>query len=157
MYQSADRPLSLEDARLQLRGLMQGEPDLIANCANFTALLAAQFSDINWLGVYLRQGDELVLGPFQGLPACVRIPLGSGVCGTAAAENRTLVVPDVHEFPGHIACDARSRSELVVPLRRDGEPVGVLDIDSPLRARFDPETVRYAEVMAGDFCALQFP
>lgn len=149
-------PLTLEDARLQLRGLMQDEPDLVANCANFTALLASQFDDINWLGVYLRRGDELVLGPFQGLPACVRIPLGRGVCGVAAAEDRTLVVPDVHAFPGHIACDIRSRSELVVPLRRGDDVVGVLDIDSPLADRFDETDVKYVEAMAAEFCQLQF-
>ncbi len=157
MYRQSDEPLSLEDARLQLRGLMQGEPDLVANCANFSALLAAQFDDINWLGVYLRRGDELVLGPFQGLPACVRIPLGRGVCGSAAAQGRTLVVPDVHAFPGHIACDIRSRSELVVPLRdAAGEVAGVLDIDSPSVDRFGPDAVEYAEALAAEFCRLQF-
>ena len=149
-------PLALEDARLQLRGLMQDEPDLVANCANFTALVAAQYADINWLGVYLLRGDELVLGPFQGLPACVRIPLGKGVCGVAAADNRTLVVPDVHQFPGHIACDIRSRSELVVPLRQGGSVVGVLDIDSPQTDRFRDADVEYAEAMAAEFCRLQF-
>ncbi len=157
MYEQADGPLSLEDARLQLRGLMAGESDLVANSANFGALLAAQFTDINWLGLYFRRGDELVLGPFQGLPACVRIPLGRGVCGTAAAENRTLVVPDVHAFPGHIACDIRSRSELVVPLcDRAGEVQGVLDIDSPQTDRFGPDAVQYAETLAREFCQLQY-
>jgi GAF domain-containing protein len=156
MNTSEHEPLTLDDAKLQLRGLMQGEPDLVANCANFTALLAAQYADINWLGVYLLRGDELVLGPFQGLPACVRIPLGKGVCGVAAVENRTLAVPDVHAFPGHIACDIRSRSELVVPLRQDGRVVGVLDIDSPRTDRFRDADVEYAEVMAAEFCRLQF-
>ena len=157
MFEASDQPLSLEDIRLQLRGLMQGEPDLVANLANFTALLAAQFDDINWLGVYLLRDGELVLGPFQGLPACVRIPLGRGVCGTAAAEDRTLVVPDVHAFPGHIACDIRSRSEVVVPLRdAAGCVVGVLDIDSPIEDRFGADAVQYAEALAREFCLLQY-
>jgi GAF domain-containing protein len=153
---TGNAPLSLDDARLQLRGLMQDEPDLVANCANFSALLAAQYTDINWLGIYLLRGGELVLGPFQGLPACVRIPLGKGVCGVAAAENRTLVVPDVHAFPGHIACDLRSRAELVVPLRRGEAVVGVLDIDSPQPDRFRDSDVKYAEGMVAEFCRLQF-
>ena len=103
---------------------MQGEPDLIANSANFSALLAQQLPDINWLGFYFLQGEELVLGPFQGKPACVRIPLGRGVCGAAVAEGKTQLVPDVHGFPGHIACDIASRSELVVPLHNGNEVIG---------------------------------
>ena len=157
MYQApADGSLSLDDALLALRGLMAGEPDLVANAANFSALVAEQFSDINWLGFYLLREGELVLGPFQGRPACVRIPVGRGVCGTAVAAGETQVVPDVHAFPGHIACDVESRSEVVVPLHRNGEIVGVLDVDSPLTDRFRPEDVQYLERMAAEFCRLQF-
>ena len=118
---------------------MAGEPDRVANLANAAAVLFTELADVNWAGFYLLRGDTLVLGPFQGRPACVRIPLGRGVCGTAAAERRTLVVPDVHEFPGHIACDARSRSEIVLPMTRaDGTLEGVLDLDSPVPDRFGP-------------------
>ncbi|MDG0872764.1 GAF domain-containing protein [Paenibacillus thiaminolyticus] len=122
----------------QLLALIEGEPNLIANLANASALLWQGLKDINWAGFYLmdESKEELVLGPFQGLPACIRIPLGRGVCGTAAQERRTLVVQDVHAFPGHIACDAASRSEIVVPMMKDGRLVGVLDIDSPLTDRF---------------------
>jgi len=125
-----------EDLIEALRGLLDGETDLIANAANTSALLFEQLPAVNWAGFYFLQGDELVLGPFQGRVACVRIKLGSGVCGTAAEQRRTLVVPDVHAFPGHIACDAASRSEIVVPLLRDGQLLGVLDIDSPEEGRF---------------------
>lgn len=149
-------PLSLADARLQLRGLMEGEPDLVANAANFSALLAMQLPRINWLGCYFLRDQELVLGPFQGGPACVRIALGRGVCGTAAARGETLVVADVHSFPGHIACDLRSRSEVVVPLRDRGRVVGVLDVDSPEMDRFTAADVEYLEQLAAEFCALQF-
>ncbi|RJG26657.1 GAF domain-containing protein [Paenibacillus thiaminolyticus] len=122
----------------QLIALIEGEPNLIANLANASALLWQGLKDINWAGFYLmdESKEELVLGPFQGLPACIRIPLGRGVCGTAAQERRTLVVHDVHAFPGHIACDAASRSEIVVPMMKDGLLVGVLDIDSPVTDRF---------------------
>ncbi|BFH17528.1 GAF domain-containing protein [Paenibacillus melissococcoides] len=122
----------------QLLALTEGEPNLIANLANASALLWQGLKEINWAGFYLmdESKEELVLGPFQGLPACIRIPLGRGVCGTAAREQRTLVVPDVHAFPGHIACDAASRSEIVVPMMKDGRLVGVLDIDSPVTDRF---------------------
>lgn len=122
----------------QLAGLLEGESDVLANTANFVALLYSAIDDINWLGVYVRREDELVLGPFQGQPACVRIGWGKGVCGTAARERRVLRVDDVHAFPGHIVCDAASRSELVVPLIWRGDVLGVLDIDSPLPARFLP-------------------
>ena len=121
----------------QLDGLIAGEPDLVANCANMAALIYHGLPGLNWAGFYFERGGELVLGPFQGKPACVRIPWGSGVCGTAAARAAAIIVPDVHEFPGHIACDAASRSELVVPLVSDGRVVGVLDLDSPVLARFD--------------------
>ncbi|MGX4587268.1 GAF domain-containing protein [Paenibacillus chitinolyticus] len=121
----------------QLKALIEGETSWIANLANASALLGQFLRDINWVGFYLLEGEQLVLGPFQGLPACVRIPLGRGVCGTAAQKRETLVVEDVERFPGHIACDAASRSEIVVPLVKDGELLGVLDIDSPNLARFD--------------------
>ena len=126
----------------QLGALLVGEMDLIANAANMAALIYHGLPDLNWAGFYFRREAELVLGPFQGKPACVRIPLGQGVCGTAAARGATVLVPDVHNFPGHIACDPNSRSELVVPLlpafaEMAGEVLGVLDLDSPLLARFD--------------------
>jgi L-methionine (R)-S-oxide reductase len=122
-----------------LRALIAGEPDWIANLANASALLYQALPDLNWAGFYLMKGGELVVGPFQGKPACVRIPLGKGVCGTAAAQRQTIVVPNVHAFPGHIACDAASNSEIVVPMIRDAELIGVLDLDSPNRERFDEQ------------------
>jgi L-methionine (R)-S-oxide reductase len=121
----------------QLAALIPGEPDPIANAANMAALIYHGLPNLNWAGFYFRDGAELVLGPFQGKPACVRIPVGKGVCGTAAARGTTVLVPDVHDFPGHIACDPDSRSELVVPLIEEGSVLGVLDLDSPLPARFD--------------------
>ena len=120
----------------QLRAFVDNIPYPIANLANASALLWGALDRINWAGFYLLQERLLVLGPFQGKPACIRIPLGRGVCGTAAAEDRTLVVPDVHAFAGHIACDSASRSEIVIPLHRDGAVIGVLDIDSPEPDRF---------------------
>ena len=122
----------------QLRALIQGVPHPIANLANASALLFDALEDVNWAGFYLLEGDTLVLGPFQGKPACIEIPLGKGVCGTAARRNETVRVEDVHLFPGHIACDSASQSEIVVPLRRNGAVFGVLDIDSPRPARFTP-------------------
>ncbi|WP_066050524.1 GAF domain-containing protein [Robertmurraya korlensis] len=122
----------------QLKALLEGETNSIANLSNASSLLNQFLSDVNWVGFYLMDGDkELVLGPFQGLPACVRIPLGRGVCGTSAKERKTVLVEDVHEFPGHIACDAASQAEIVVPIIKDGQLLGVLDIDSPSKARFD--------------------
>lgn len=138
----------------ELNGLLAGEQDFIANAANTAALLFDALPGINWAGFYFMQGgDELVVGPFQGKPACVRIPLGKGVCGTAAATRKTLVVPDVHEFPGHIACDAASRSEIVVPLIQSDTLLGVLDIDSPLLSRFDDADRRGIERLAAIFVA----
>ena len=124
---------------VQLAGLFSGERNGLANAANMCALLYQMLPDVNWVGFYFLQGGELVLGPFQGRVACVRIPLGRGVCGTAAARREILVVPDVNEFPGHIACDAASRSEIVVPLVQTGRLLGVLDLDSPNLSRFDLE------------------
>ena len=129
----------------QLRSLLDGEPNRIANLSNTSALLNVFFDRINWVGFYLLEQDELVLGPFQGLPACVRIPIGKGVCGTAAKELKTIRVPDVHQFPGHIACDAASRSEIVVPMIKNGELLGVFVIDSPELDRFDEEDEKYLE------------
>lgn len=141
--------------RSQLDALLAGEADVLANTSNFVALLNAALDDINWIGVYVLRGDELVLGPFQGLAACVRIPLGKGVCGTAAATLETQRVADVHEFPGHIACDAASRSELVVPLVVNNALVGVLDIDSPSPARFSATDQAGIEEICRAFCAAQ--
>jgi len=124
---------------VQLTGLFAGERNGLANTANMCALLYQMLPDVNWVGFYFMQGGELVLGPFQGNVACVRIPLGRGVCGTAAARREILVVSDVSEFPGHIACDAASRSEIVVPLVQAGRLLGVLDLDSPNLSRFDHE------------------
>ncbi|SMF90736.1 GAF domain-containing protein [Paenibacillus uliginis N3/975] len=129
----------------QLKALIHDEPNAVANLANASSLLNHFLKDINWVGFYLYDGKELVLGPFQGLPACIRIPLNRGVCGTAAAELKTLVVEDVHAFPGHIACDAASNSEIVVPVIKDGQLYGVLDIDSPLVNRFDQEDREFLE------------
>src|ERR1700730_3267551 len=132
----------------ELAALLAGESDLIANAANTAALLFEALPEVNWAGFsFLREGEPVV-GPFQGRPACVRIALGRGVCGTAAAQRRTLVVADVHEFPGHIACDAASRSEIVVPLIAGGTLLGVLDIDSPRPARFDEADARVLESLA---------
>ncbi|KAA0016780.1 GAF domain-containing protein [Antrihabitans cavernicola] len=121
----------------QAEALVAGESDRIANAANLSALLFQELPDVNWAGFYFYDGLELVVGPFQGKPACIRIPLGKGVCGTAASTRETQLVPDVHAFAGHIACDSDSRSEIVVPLVHDGELIGVLDIDSPVPDRFD--------------------
>lgn len=123
----------------QLDALLEGENNLIANLSNASALLNTFLKEINWVGFYLMNEGELVLGPFQGLPACVRIPVGRGVCGTTVAKEQTMVVDDVHAFPGHIACDAASKSEIVIPLIKDGVVLGVLDIDSPIEARFTSE------------------
>ncbi|MFZ2007941.1 MAG: GAF domain-containing protein [Stellaceae bacterium] len=127
------------DLAVQLKSLIAGEPDRIANAANMAALIYHALPNLNWAGFYFTKGQELVLGPFQGQPACVRIPWGNGVCGTAAARGESVLVPDVHDFPGHIACDPVSRSELVVPLIEDGRVTGVLDLDSPKLFRFDDD------------------
>ncbi|ARK31735.1 GAF domain-containing protein [Halalkalibacter krulwichiae] len=129
----------------QLDALLSGEEDLIANLANTSALLSQFLEDINWVGFYLLKEQGLLLGPFQGLPACVRIPVGKGVCGTAIVKQQTMLVEDVHQFPGHIACDAASRSEIVIPVRRDGEIIAILDIDSPSLARFTVEDQKHLE------------
>ncbi|RAL25567.1 GAF domain-containing protein [Thermoflavimicrobium daqui] len=125
--------------------LLEGEKDWLANLANTAAHLYHSLEQINWVGYYLMKDTELVLGPFLGKPACVRIPIGKGVCGTAVAKEQTLVVEDVHAFPGHIACDAASRSEIVIPLRVHQQVIGVLDIDSPIINRFDQVDQKYLE------------
>jgi len=135
----------------QLAALIADENDALANSASFVALLHAGIPDINWLGLYVLRGKELVLGPFQGMPACVRIPLGQGVCGTAAEQRETLRVDDVHEFSGHIVCDPESRSEIVVPLSIHGELVGVLDIDSPKPSRFSAADQSGVELLCKTF------
>ena len=141
----------LQGLREQARALLEGERDPIANAANVAALIFHTLPDLNWAGFYWMKGGELVLGPFQGKPACVRIAVGRGVCGTAVKERRTIVVPDVDQFPGHIACDSASRSEVVVPVIREGEVLGVLDIDSPVLSRFDEEHARALEALVADF------
>lgn len=131
----------------QLSSLLAGERDLIANAANFSSLIFHALPDLNWAGFYFLKNDELVLGPFQGQPACVRIALGQGVCGAAAAKCVTTIVPNVHEFPGHIACDSASNSEIVIPLRKGERFLGVLDLDSPVPARFDAADAAGLETM----------
>ncbi|AEE68806.1 Free methionine-R-sulfoxide reductase [Bordetella pertussis] len=136
---TVSKPVFYAELAAQARALLAGEHDRIANAANFSALVYQALPDINWAGFYFHDGQELVLGPFQGKPACVRIALSRGVCGAAASQRRTQVVPDVHAFPGHIACDAASRAEIVVPLVHKGSLLGVWDVDSPLPGRFDDE------------------
>jgi len=152
-YPFTDKPADYRRLAQQLEALLAGETDLIANAANTAALLFDALPAINWAGFYFLRSGELVVGPFQGKPACVRIPLGRGVCGSAAAERRTLVVPDVQAFAGHIACDAASRSEIVVPLLDGGTLLGVLDIDSPQPARFDAADAAGLEHLAALFMA----
>lgn len=139
----------------QLRALLAGEPDALARACNFVALLFGAMEDVNWLGIYVRRGDELVLGPFQGKPGCTHIRIGAGVCGAAAKTMQTQRVADVHHFAGHIACDPDSRSELVVPLSIDDILIGVLDIDSPLSDRFSPADQSSVEKLCASFCELQ--
>lgn len=136
-YDFKDKAADYASLAGELTGLLAGETDMVANAANTSALLFDALPDINWAGFYFVRGNELVVGPFQGKPACVRIGMGTGVCGTAAQQRRSIVVPDVGCFPGHIACDAASRSEIVIPLLANDLVLGVLDIDSPTPARFD--------------------
>jgi L-methionine (R)-S-oxide reductase len=137
-YQQLATPLS---------ALLAGENDLIANAANFSSFVYRNVRDLNWAGVYLLKNDELVLGPFQGKPACVRIKIGQGVCGASAAKSETVIVPDVSAFPGHISCDVASKSEMVVPLLKNSQLIGVLDLDSPIPSRFDEEDARGFEML----------
>lgn len=136
-----------EQLAAQLSSLLAGERDLIANAANFSSLVFQSLPDLNWAGFYFVKDGELVLGPFQGKPACVRIKLGQGVCGAGAAKCETVIVPNVHEFPGHIACDSASNSEIVVPLMKESRLIGVLDLDSPRPARFDQEDAAGLETL----------
>ncbi|WP_079210803.1 GAF domain-containing protein [Brucella pituitosa] len=150
---TADKAAFFRQLELQANALMGDETDYIANAANLSALIFQLVDELNWVGFYfLRSGSELVLGPFQGKPACVRIAVGKGVCGNSVAKQETIVVADVHAFPGHIACDAASRSELVIPLRKDGRIFGVLDIDSPVSNRFSLQDRQGFEQLASRYC-----
>jgi L-methionine (R)-S-oxide reductase len=150
-----DKPRLYEELARQLAALIEGEADLVANSANMAALIYHGLPALNWAGFYFTRQHELVLGPFQGKPACLRIPWGEGVCGTAAARGAAIVVPDVHEFPGHIACDPESRSELVVPLIGNSRVLGVLDLDSPVPGRFDEDDRAGCERLVAIFLAHQ--
>jgi GAF domain-containing protein len=150
--EAADKPTLYRDLASAVEGLVTGEPDPIANMANASAVIFETLPDVNWVGFYRNVSGELVLGPFQGRPACIRIKFGAGVCGAAAQSREVQRVEDVHAFPGHIACDSASNSEIVIPLLRDGELIGVLDIDSPKQARFTEEDeagcVRLGEILS---------
>jgi L-methionine (R)-S-oxide reductase len=148
---TGNKPEQYAQLAAQAEALLTGEHDRIANAANLSALVYHALPDLNWVGFYFHDGTELVVGPFQGLPACVRIPLDKGVCGAAARTRSTQRIADVHAFPGHIACDAASRSELVVPLVHDGALVGVFDLDSPVLDRFDVEDQAGIETVAALF------
>lgn len=145
------KPEAYAELLAQARALLAGERDFTANAANLASLLFHSLEGLNWAGFYRMKGGELVLGPFQGKPACVRIAMGKGVCGTAAASARTVVVPDVHAFPGHIACDSASRSEVVVPVMAGARVIGVLDLDSPRPARFDDDDAKGLEAIVAAF------
>ena len=150
--EASDTATLYRDLASALEGLVTGEPDGVANMANAAALIWESLPDVNWVGFYRNVGGELVVGPFQGRPACIRIKFGEGVCGAAAATREVQLIEDVHAFPGHIACDAASASEIVVPIIRDGELIAVLDIDSPTKRRFTEEDkagcIRLGEILA---------
>jgi L-methionine (R)-S-oxide reductase len=148
VHRETEKATLYRDLTREIDALLSGETDLVANAANAAAAIYHALSGLNWAGLYFLRHNELVLGPFQGLPACVRIPLGKGVCGTAAAERRSILVPDVEAFPGHIACDTASRSELVVPLLKGEALLGVLDLDSPILGRFDDADRTGCEMLA---------
>src|SRR3954462_947752 len=150
-YDFSEPATAYAELARDLGALLDGERDLIANAANTAALIYDALPGLNWVGFYLYKSGELVLGPFQGKPACVRIAIGKGVCGTAAARRETILVEDVHAFPGHIACDSASNSEIVVPLLHGTELLGVLDLDSPRHGRFQPEDARGLEQLARIF------
>jgi len=149
----SDKAAAYDELATSLRALLTGERDLVANASNMAALLFWSLRDLNWAGFYLVEPErgDLLLGPFQGKPACVRIPIGRGVCGAVAERRATVVVPDVHAFPGHIACDSASNSEIVVPIIRGGTLLGVLDLDSPVHARFDDADARGLEALVRIF------
>ena len=151
---SDTRQLDFDLLQKQLAALTDGEPDPLANAANFVALLYDAMADLNWAGIYVLRDQDLVLGPFQGKPACVRMPLGQGVCGSAAAQRKTLRVADVDEFPGHIVCDAASKSEIVVPLLAGRQVLGVLDVDSPYPNRFSEQDQTGIEMMCVSFARI---
>ena len=142
---AGSREQQYETVIKQLDALLTGEPNVVANLSNASALLNQFLNRVNWVGFYVTEGNQLVLGPFQGMPACVRIPFGRGVCGVAAETKTTQLVADVHQFPGHIACDSASNSEIVVPILKEGNIIGVLDIDSPEKNRFDEVDQHYLE------------
>lgn len=142
---AGSREEQYETVLKQLDALLTGEPNAVANLSNASALLNQFLDRVNWVGFYVTEGNQLVLGPFQGMPACVRIPFGRGVCGVAAETKTTQLVADVHQFPGHIACDSASNSEIVVPIMKEGNVIGVLDIDSPEKNRFDEVDQHYLE------------
>lgn len=148
---SGSKPEQYDLLLAQARALIEGESDRVANAANLSALVYHALPDLNWVGFYFYDGRELVVGPFQGLPACIRIPLDKGVCGAAASSGQTQRIADVHRFPGHIACDSASNSELVVPLSVDGRLLGVFDLDSPKLDRFDADDQRGLEAIAQAF------
>lgn len=154
---SGTKPEIYRELTLMAEGLFRGERDAVANAANLSALLWMGLPDLNWSGFYFKKGPGLILGPFQGRPACVRIEMGKGVCGTAAATRETQLVPDVHAFPGHIACDAASQSEIVVPLLARGTLIGVLDLDSPKPARFDADDALGLEALAARWVSASDP
>lgn len=154
---ATDKPTFYAELAQQLAGLLHGEADPVANAANTAALLFDAMPDLNWAGFYFMRGAELVVGPFQGKPACVRIPVGRGVCGSSVERKASILVEDVHAFPGHIACDAASRSELVVPLIRDGVVLGVIDLDSPTPDRFDTDDQAGIEQIARLYLAASYP
>lgn len=145
------KPQFYESLNRQALALLEGEDDLVAAMANFSALLNDNLTQLNWVGFYVMRGEQLVLGPFQGKVACTRIPMGKGVCGTAAQTNLTQRVANVHQFDGHIACDSASNSEIVIPVRADGKVVAVLDIDSPIFDRFDEEDQKGLELLVKSF------
>lgn len=150
MTAAPGEPMPYTELLEELAALLAGETDSVANLANMSALLFHRLPGLNWAGFYLMKGGELVLGPFQGKPACLRIKVGRGVCGTAVAQGSSVLVEDVHQFPGHIACDAASRSELVVPMLKDGTAVGVLDLDSPSVGRFTAEDRHGCETLVAE-------
>ncbi|MDQ6653584.1 MAG: GAF domain-containing protein [Acidobacteriota bacterium] len=148
------KPKLYDEIAEQLRSLLEGERDFTANAANFASLIFHSLPDLNWAGFYLHKNDELVLGPFQGKPACVRIEIGKGVCGTAAQQRQTILVDNVHEFPGHIACDSESNSEIVIPLINNEQLIGVLDLDSPVFGRFKDDDASGLNELAQIFVAM---
>lgn len=151
----AEKTLMYKLLKTQLLGLIDGVPHISANLANASALLNQALTDINWVGFYLMENGQLVLGPFQGKPACIEIQVGNGVCGTAVEKDEIILVKNVHKFPGHIACDSASNSEIVIPVHKDGQVIGVLDIDSPEFSRFDEEDLKglseFVKILEGMF------